>query len=103
MPSSRGKSEGSLEYHGAHLAFSAAGIVEAAARREPIFDKLRQHTVDAEAAALARFRDAVLHTDGPLTAALDVVHGEGQWTEHDADDMGEAILAALDAFEESGR
>lgn len=36
----------SAEYHDAHLAFARAGIVEAAAHREPVLDRLRSYTAD---------------------------------------------------------
>ena len=36
----------SQEYHDAHLAFARAAIVEAAANREPILDRLHAYTAD---------------------------------------------------------
>lgn len=57
----------SPEYHAAHLAFSRAGIVEAAANQEPILAKLSAYTADvlqAERERIQAVLDADLISDG---------------------------------------
>jgi hypothetical protein len=46
---------GSAEYHDAHLAFARAGIVEAAAHREPLLDRLKTYTDDVRQAEAVRW------------------------------------------------
>lgn len=49
----------SPEYHVAHLAFARADIVEAAANRQPILDRLRAYTADVVKAERDRHRGAL--------------------------------------------
>lgn len=50
--------ECSQEYHEAHLAFARADIVQAAANREPLLDRLRAYTADVVKAERDRQRGA---------------------------------------------
>ena len=50
----------SAEYHDAHLAFARANIVEAAANREPLLNRLRAYTADVRRAE----RDRILSQGG---------------------------------------
>lgn len=51
-----------------------------------------------EAVLWADLEERIMGTEKPLTEALDCFHGgRGNWTEQDADEMGNAILAALEA------
>lgn len=52
---------------------------------------------------LDEFESRLLNTEGPLTMALDSLYGEGDWTEQQADDLADAIMAAIDQAREDSR
>ena len=49
------------------------------------------------------FEQRLLYSEGPLTDALDVLHGEANWTEFDADALSNAIVAAIERARDDAR